>query len=83
MVAIAGVRRCPPLAAFGLAVALHLLPDACEKGSHRRLRQTLEVRRAGYCEACATRQRSPALMEPLYTGKQNGKDDFDPADPAH
>jgi hypothetical protein len=22
-------------------------------------------------------------MEPLYTGKQNGKDDFDPADPAH
>jgi hypothetical protein len=78
ILALAGGRRCPALAAFGGGVAVHLMLDVYAKWRFKRLRHALELRAAGYCEACQERQSSLALMEPCYVGARGG----DHADPA-
>jgi hypothetical protein len=78
LVALAGARRFPTLAACGAGIALHLVLDAYGKRRFKRLRRALELRSAGYCEACRERQSSIALMEPSYVGARRSKD-TDPA----
>ena len=78
LIALAGGRRHPAIAAFGSGVALHLLLDAYGKRRFKRLRSVLAVRSAGRCEQCGARQTSPVLMEPRYVGSQSPRD-TDPA----
>jgi hypothetical protein len=78
LVALAGARLFPTLAACGAGMALHLVLDAYGKRRFKRLRRALERRSAGYCEACRERQGHIALMEPYYVGSRGGKD-TDPA----
>ena len=78
ILALAGGRRCPALAAFGSGVAVHLMLDVYAKRRFKRLRHALELRAAGYCEACQEPQSSIERMEPCYAGARGG----DLADPA-
>jgi hypothetical protein len=78
LLALAGARRFPTLAACGAGVALHLVLDAYGRRRFKRLRRALELRSAGYCDACREHQSSIALMEPYYVGSPGG-DDTDPA----
>ena len=78
LVALAGARRFPTLAACGAGMALHLVLDAYGKRRFKRLRRALERRSAGYCEACRERRGPIALMEPYYVGSRGGED-TDPA----
>jgi hypothetical protein len=78
LVALAGARLFPTLAACGAGMALHLVLDAYGKRRFKRLRRALERRSAGYCEACRERQSPIAIMEPSYVGSRRDAD-TDPA----
>src|SRR5436190_356294 len=55
LIALAGGRRHPAIAAFGSGVALHLLLDAYGKRRFKRLRSVLAVRSGGRWEQCGSR----------------------------
>jgi hypothetical protein len=74
LAALAAARRFPALAACGAGIALHLVLDGYGKRRFQRIRHALELRSAGYCEACQERQSPLALMEPCYVGVRGGGD---------